>query len=80
MVDFATLFGLSPVVVLDYDSIVFELRVVAAHQARLRPKEHLELRLVLALNPILSHLVRWLPHHSVCMLACLQLLRHPVLK
>lgn len=80
MVDFATLFGLSSIVVLDYDSIVLELRVVAAHQARLSPKQHLKLRLILAFDPILGHLVRWLLHHGGCMLARLQLLRHPMLE
>ena len=55
MVDFATLFGFFLVVVFDYNSIVFKLRVVAAHQARLSPEQHLKLRLILAFNPILSN-------------------------
>ena len=74
MVNFAALLNLLLVVVPYHDSSVLELRIVAKNAAGLRPEEHLNLRLILTLYPVLCYLVRRLSHDRCLLLPRLHLL------
>ena len=53
MVDLALLFDFLYIVVLNYDSFVLQLWVIASYCTRLCPKKKLDLGLVLARHPVI---------------------------